>query len=138
MKQWWEEHWYGTLAILIVGGILLYCWYLVNFQTLEGILIKTENDRFYLLRTESSYGDIGSIGLTPGAKKTVDRAKYNTGDYVRIQGKISIAESWPAQYQGVRRIIVEQPYDQESLQIVRDRVQAWDTGFLNLKPIYPE
>ena len=138
MKKWWQEHWYAALVVLIVGGILLYCWYIVNFQTIEGILVKMENERLYLLRTEASYDEIGSIGLTPAAKKTVDRAKYNTGDRVRIRGKISIAESWPAQYQGVRSIIVDQPYDEASLQIVKDKMQAWGAEFFGSDPVYPE
>lgn len=136
--KWWKEHWYGALVALIVGGILVYCGYLVNFQSVEGIIVKTENDHLYLIRIESSYAEIGSIVLTRAAKETIDRTKYNTGDRVKIQGKISIAETWPAQYHGVRRIIIKQPYDEESLQVVKDKLQVWDNGFLNLKPIYPE
>ena len=138
MKKWWEEHWYGVLVILIVGGIILYFWGLKDSGSIEGILVKTDSGTMYLLNLEGNYDQWGTIGLTQQAKELLDLTKLNTGDHISIQGDIEILESWPLQYDGVKKIVVNQTYDAESLQRVRDAVQSLGHELWHGAPIYPE
>ena len=138
MKEWWSRRWYEALVVLVIGGIFLYIAIYANMGSMSGILIKTENDYMYLLRTDTAYESVGSVGLTATAKRIVNLEKYDTGDRVKIRGNIHVLETWPARYQGVRRIIIEKKYDEESLQIVRDQVQSWNEGFGSFDVVYPE
>lgn len=138
MKKWWKEHWYGVLVILIVGGILLYCWGFNNSKSIEGILVKTDSGVMYLLNVKENHDEWGTIGLTQQAKDTVDLTKLNTGDCVSLQGNIEILESWPLQYAGIKRVRVEQKHDMESLQMVRGAVQRLGHELWHGEVIYPE
>lgn len=137
MKQWWKEHWYGALVILIVGGILLYCWG-YNNRSIEGILVKIDSGELYLLETQETYDAWGRINFTLHGRP-LHLEKFYTGDRVKLKGDISILESWPRQYADVSNIAKDKKYDEESLQIVRDVVQRLENGYpWDGLVIYPE
>ncbi len=141
-KKWWKtwlkDRWYEALVILVVGGILLYCCVLQSTRSIDGILVKTDSGELYLLKAQETYDDWGRITFTLHGR-ALHLEKFNTGDRVKLKGNIDKLESWPVQYANVNKIILDQPYDEESLQTVRDAVLRlvhgcpWDGSI-----VYPE
>ena len=140
--KWWKEHWYGALLALILGCIVLSIWghRVINAKPIEGILVKTDSGALYLINAKENYDEWGAIFLTPEAEKTIDQKKLNTGDHVEVKGRRGIEEILPVKYRDVKRILVIQRYDEESIQIVKDAMQRFAYGELwyGGQPIYPE
>ncbi len=118
---------------------MLYVWGYANSRSIDGILVKADSGVMYLLNVQENHDEWGTIGLIQQAKEMVDQTKLNTGDHVTIQGDLEILESWPLQYVGIKRILVNQKYDGKSLQTVKEAVER--LGYEELwhgQVVYPE
>lgn len=142
MKKWWKEHWYGALLALILGCIVLITWGtgVINDKPMEGILVKTDSGALYLLRVEETHDEWGAIFLTSGAEQTINQKTLNTGDRVELKGRRSTEDILPVKYRDVKKILVIQAYDEESVQIVKDAMRRFAYGDLwyGGQPVYPE